>query len=104
MNRRFYNIIGSSKPVLVDFYTDWCIPCKQMQPVLKSIKDDLKNNIRIIKVNVDNNPLIAFRYHINAVPTLMIFQGGKQLWSGSGLRSPDEIKRLLTTHINREAN
>ncbi len=102
MNRRFYDIIGSSKPVLVDFYTDWCMPCKQMEPVLKSIKGELKDNIRIIKVNVDNNPFIASRYHIRAVPTLMIFQCGKQLWSGSGLRSPDELKRLLTPYLKRE--
>ena len=77
MNERFLNIINSDKPVLVDFFADWCEPCKQMAPILKDVKMELKENIRILKVNVDKNPVIATKYQIRNVPTVIIFKNGQ---------------------------
>ena len=76
MNGRFLNIINSDKPVLVDFFAEWCGPCKQMSPVLKEVKSELKENIRIIKVDVDKNPMIATHYQINSIPTVIVLKKG----------------------------
>ncbi len=100
MNGRFVNIINSSKPVLVDFYADWCSPCKQMPPILKEVKSELKENVRIIKVNVDKNPAIATRYQIRSIPTVIIFKKGEACWTGVGLRPADELTNVIKQHLN----
>lgn len=99
MNGRFLNIINSDKPVLVDFYAEWCGPCKQMSPILKDVKSELKDNVRIIKVDVDKNPMIATRYQIRSIPTVMIFKNGELMWTGVGLRLANELKTVLNQHI-----
>lgn len=99
MNGRFQSIINSDKPVLVDFYADWCGPCKQMPPILKDVKSELKENVRIIKVNVDKNPVIASRYQIRSIPTVIIFKNGEPLWTGVGLHPASELKSVLRLHI-----
>jgi len=100
MIAKFQNIINSKQPVLVDFYADWCGPCKQMPPILKDVKHDLKERVRIIKVNVDKNPFIATKYQIRSIPTIMIFKNGKDIWKGLGVRSAHELKSVLREHIN----
>jgi thioredoxin 1 len=100
VNGRFLNIINSDKPVLVDFFADWCQPCKQMSPVLKEVKSELKENIRIIKVDVDKNPMIATHYKIRSVPTVIVFKNGEAQWTGVGLRHANELKTILNQHIN----
>lgn len=96
---RFQNIINTGKPVLVDFYTDWCGPCKKMVPVLKELKADLKESIRIIKVNVDKNPFIATTYNIRNIPTIMLFKKGKAVWVDTGFKTTSELKSALDDHI-----
>lgn len=103
MNGRFLNIINSDIPVLVDFFADWCQPCKQMAPILKDIKSELKENIRIIKVNVDKNPIIATRYKIRSIPTVIIFKNGEPQWTGVGLHPANELKIILRQYINGES-
>lgn len=100
MNGRFLNIINSDIPVLVDFYADWCQPCKHMAPILKEIKSELKETVRIIKVDVDKNPMIATQYQIRSIPTVMVFKNGEVQWTGVGLRPAHEIKTVLRQHIN----
>ncbi len=95
MIAKFQNIINSKRPVLVDFYTDWCVPCKEVPSILKEVKTDLKNSVRIIKVNVDKNPFIATKYQIRSVPTLIIFKNGLPHWTGVGLQNAVEIKKIL---------
>lgn len=92
---RFENVINSEKIVLVNFYADWCTPCKQMGPVLKGLKNELKDNIKIIKVNIDRNPFIATKYQIKSIPTLLIFKNGNVFWKGIGVKSSQEIKSAL---------
>lgn len=100
MNGRFQTIINSERPVLVDFYADWCGPCKQVPPILKKVKDDFKEQIRIIKVNVDKNPVIATKYNIRSIPTLIVFKDGIPQWTGSGVRHVNEIKEVVRQNIN----
>lgn len=100
MNGRFLSIINSDKPVLVDFFAEWCGPCKQMSPVLKEVKSELKDNVRIIKVDVDKNPMIATHYQINSIPTVIVFKKGQPLWKGAGLRMANELKSVINQHIN----
>jgi thioredoxin 1 len=101
MNGRFLSIINSNKPVLVDFFADWCEPCKQMTPVLKEIKSELRENVKIIKVNVDKNPNIATKYQIRSIPTVIVFKNGEMQWKGVGLQHALELKAVLRQHINQ---
>lgn len=96
MLAKFQNIINSNKPVLVDFYTDWCVPCKLVHPVLKQVKQDLKGNVKIIKVNVDKNPFIASQFKIKTLPTIIVFKNGKPYWTHSGICDASEIKSVIT--------
>lgn len=100
MNGRFVNIINSDKPVVVDFYAEWCGPCKLMPNILKEVKSELKENVRIIKVDVDRNPIIATKYQIRSVPTVIVFKNGEPQWTGVGLHPAQEIKSILLQHIN----
>jgi thioredoxin 1 len=100
MNERFSNIINSDKPVVVDFYAEWCGPCKLMPNILKEVKSELKDNVRILKVDVDKNPILATKYQIRSVPTVIVFKNGEPQWTGVGLRPAHEIKSVLRLHIN----
>jgi thioredoxin 1 len=95
MSNRFYHIVNSAKPVLVDFYADWCIPCRLMPPILKEVKDQFKEHVRILKVNVDHFPDLATSYKIQYIPTIAVFQSGKIQWSGIGVQEVDDISIAL---------
>ena len=87
----FNDIISTSKPVLVDFYAEWCGPCKLMTPVLHEVKDNLGDAVTVIKINVDKNPGLATRFQVRGVPTFMLFKDKKQVWRQSGIISKDEL-------------
>ncbi|MBP2282468.1 thioredoxin 1 [Flavobacterium sp. CG_23.5] len=92
----FDTIIKSEKPVLVDFFATWCGPCQMLGPILKDVKDSLGDRISIIKIDVDKNQQIASQYQVRGVPTMILFQNGKQLWRQSGvLTKEDLIKTIL---------
>jgi thioredoxin 1 len=95
MIRRFNRIVSSARPVLVDFYADWCTSCRLMPPVLKEIKTQYKEHVRIIKVNVDRFPEIASSCKIINIPTVVVFQSGKIQWSGTGVQAVDDISIAL---------
>jgi thioredoxin 1 len=95
MSNRFYEIINSSKPVLVDFYADWCVPCRLMPPVLKEVKEQYKENVRIVKVNVDHHPEIASSCKVQNLPSIVVFQKGKIQWLGIGVQQVDDIAIAL---------
>lgn len=99
MNPRFLHIINSPKTVLVDFYADWCIPCRQISPVLKKIKKEM-GQVKIVKVDVDKNPHIATYFKVTSIPTLMIFRNGELLWTGEGEYSADELKIILDFRLS----
>ena len=92
---RFEDLITSNIPVLVDFFAEWCGPCKAMKPILKGIKGE---KVRIVKVDVDKHKEIAAYYQIQSVPTLMIFKDGKQLWRQSGVMRANDLNTILAQY------
>jgi thioredoxin 1 len=94
----FNNIINSDKPVLVDFFADWCGPCKMLAPVLKQVKDELNESIKIVKIDVDKNQLLAAKYQVRGVPTMLLFKNGKQLWRQSGVLQKTDIISVIKSH------
>ena len=81
----FQEIIKGKKPVLIDFYADWCNPCKMMNPILKSIKKHFGDDIKIVKINVDNNEKVAEKFQIRGIPTFLLFKEGEIKWRKSGV-------------------
>ena len=92
---RFKELINKNKPVLIDFYAEWCGPCKLMSPVLNEVKDELGESVSVIKIDVDRNREITQKFGIKGVPTFMIFKEGKQLWRQSGIISKEELLSKL---------
>ena len=97
----FDTIINSEKPVLIDFFATWCGPCKMLGPILKEVKDNLGDRISIIKIDVDKNQQIASKYQVRGVPTMILYQEGKQLWRQSGVLTKDEIIRVILEKSNK---
>ncbi|MBX9888998.1 MAG: thioredoxin family protein [Flavobacteriaceae bacterium] len=96
----FNDIINSEKPVLVDFFATSSGPCQMLLPILNQVKDSLKERIRIIKIDVDKDQELAKSHQVLGVPTLLLFQNGKQLWKQSGVLSADEIINIILEKSN----
>lgn len=94
---KFSEIINRDTPVLVDFFADWCGPCKMLAPILKQVKDDLGDAVTIIKIDVDKNQALAAKYQIRGVPTMLLFKNGKQVWRNSGVLQKDQIINIINT-------
>ncbi len=95
MKKSFDDIINQNIPVLIDFYADWCAPCKSMAPILKQLKVELKDSVSIIKINVDTNQALAAKYQVRGVPTFIVFKQGKQIWRQSGMQSVYQLKQAI---------
>lgn len=98
MKQNFSKLTAGNIPVLVDFYADWCGPCKMLAPILKQVKDELGENIKIIKIDVDKNQSIASKYQVRGVPTMLLFKDKKQVWRQSGVLPKDEIIHIIESH------
>ncbi|MEH6513125.1 MAG: thioredoxin [Maribacter arcticus] len=98
MKSSFSKIIDSETPVLVDFYADWCGPCKMLGPILKQVKDEMGEAVKIVKLDVDKNQSIAAKYQVRGVPTMLLFKNGKQLWRQSGVLQKNDLIQIVKSH------
>ena len=92
---KFKDLVNSSPLVLVDFFADWCGPCKMLSPVLQEVASERKGKVKIIKVNVDKNKMLATEMAIRGVPTLMLYKNGKQVWRQSGVPQKHQLLQLI---------
>lgn len=88
-------MMQGSTPVLVDFFAEWCQPCKIQSPVLQEIARELGDKLKVIKVDVDKNTLLAKRFQVRSVPTLILFRNGKSMWRQSGVLSKPQLHKVL---------
>lgn len=95
MKKNFQELINSEQPVLVDFYADWCGPCQAMTPVISEIAQNYGQKIKIIKVNVDKNPVAAQTYGISGIPAFIMFKNGEVIWRHNGMIPGFELKKVL---------
>ncbi|HPF95898.1 MAG: thioredoxin [Flavobacteriaceae bacterium] len=95
---KFSEIINKESIVLVDFFAEWCGPCKMMAPILKQVKDQLQDQVTILKIDVDKNPEIAGKLQIRGVPTLMLFKSGKTLWRQSGVVQASDLVTVINQY------
>ncbi len=95
----FSQIINDDKPVLVDFFAEWCGPCKMMAPELKRFAQDYNNDVRVLKVDIDKNRETATQFNIRGVPTLILFKKGKVLWRQSGAMNAQQLSSIIKNKI-----
>jgi thioredoxin 1 len=95
----FQQLIGSGKPVLVDFTATWCGPCKMMAPVLEQVKRTLGDKLTIIKIDIDKSPQTAGSYQIQGVPTLLLFREGNIKWRQSGVMTAQDLMRSISPYL-----
>ncbi|MEJ8597656.1 thioredoxin family protein [Riemerella anatipestifer] len=95
MSQKFKELINSPQPVLIDFFATWCQPCKVQSSVLNTVKENVGDTARIVKIDIDNYPSIASEYNVRSVPTLMIFKNSELLWKGSGVHDVNTLTQLL---------
>jgi thioredoxin 1 len=98
---RFQDLIQGDEPVLVDFYAEWCGPCKVMAPMLAQFSQKMQGKVRVLKIDVDRNPAAAAAYKIQGVPTLILFRKGKVEWHQSGVVPVPQLEKVVQPFINK---
>lgn len=91
----FTDLINGETPVLVDFYADWCAPCRMMAPILQQLKQEMGEKLTIVKIDTDRNQQVAAKYQIRSIPTLILFHKGKLLWQQPGVLPLNQLKMVI---------
>jgi len=91
----FREIVSSKKPVLIDFFAEWCEPCKMVTPTLKKVAREMADDVVIIKIDIDKNPILAQKLNVRSVPTLMIYKEENLLWRQSGVVPAAQLIKAL---------
>lgn len=94
----FSELVKSEKPTLVDFYAEWCGPCKMMKPILEQLKGSVGEKARIIKIDIDRNPALANLFQIRGVPTLALFKKGELKWLQAGVVQASQLERVIAQY------
>ena len=93
--RTFKELIDGDKPVVVDFFAEWCGPCKTMKPILDEFKQEVGDKAVVLKIDIDQNPAAAQAYQVRGVPTLAIFKKGQVVWRRSGVMASAQLQEAL---------
>lgn len=93
--KSFSELINGDVPVLIDFYGDWCAPCRIMSPILKELKSEMGDAITVIKIDTERNPEVAIRYQVRGVPNLVLVHKGKVIWQQAGVVPMSRLKTLI---------
>lgn len=99
---KFSDLLTSEKPVLIDFYADWCAPCRMVAPILEDAKRQFGERVSVFKLDVDRNPMVAQTYNVMSIPTLILFKNGSPVWRHTGVVSATELKKVLESHAPKE--
>ena len=91
----FRDLIASEKPVIIDFYADWCGPCKMQSPILNQLKQSAGEKIRIVKIDIDKNQQLSSKLGVSSIPTIMIFQNGELKWRGVGVQTKQVLQEQI---------
>tara|TARA_B100000780_G_scaffold261227_1_gene213531 strand:- start:776 stop:1072 length:297 start_codon:yes stop_codon:yes gene_type:complete len=91
----FRTIVASNKPVLIDFFAEWCGPCKTLAPILKEVAKEMGEKVKVIKIDIDKNPTLAQKLNVRGVPTLMIYKEESLLWRQSGIVPKTQLIKAL---------
>jgi thioredoxin 1 len=97
------DVLGSDKPVLVDFWAEWCAPCRMIAPTVAAVAEHYRDSASVVKLNVDDNPSTAQRYGIKGIPTLILFRDGKILDRLVGANSKESIMRMVEKYVTVQA-
>lgn len=98
MKMSFKELIRSNPMVLVDFSAEWCGPCKALAPILKDVKQNMGDSLKIIKIDVDKNQVLASKYQVKGVPTMILYKNGEQVWRQSGLVPKADLLAIINQH------
>lgn len=94
------DVLQSEQPVLVDFWAEWCAPCRMLAPTVDAVAQKYAGSARVVKLNVDDNPSVSQRYGIKGIPTLILFKGGKEEERVVGATSKEAISRMIDKHTS----
>ena len=97
---KFNDLINGSIPVLIDFHADWCAPCHSMAPILKEIKNDFGDKLKVIKIDIEKNPLVAEKFNVKGVPTFIVYKKGNLVWRQAGIINKSDFSNQLNSIIS----
>lgn len=101
VSKSFSDLINGDTPVLVDFYADWCMPCKMMTPILQEVKSRMGDRIQIVKIDAEKNPAASIQYQVRGIPTLILFKNGHILWQQAGVVQAGQLEAIINQKIEQ---